>query len=154
MLNRSLDAFKVCSEGEARIYTDGKVSDQEVYLKKCHFVDKTLYDPDHCPLANFIPGFNFTHIAGGHYQQVSSWLQLLSCRWDPQNSGHSKQRWRSSRNKPGKRRPIYSFTLFLSACSKCSSIQNGRHYKNQKEQFGTHLQTYWHNSQVLQVRAC
>lgn len=67
---RSLDAFKVCSFGETRVFTSPVVSDQHLYLGKTQFFNTDIYDDNHRKHARFIPGFEFLAIAGAQLKVI------------------------------------------------------------------------------------
>ena len=70
LFSRSLDAFKVCSFGEARIFTKPAVTDQRMYLYKTNFLNDNIYDQNHRKHAKFIPGFDLLEISGAHLKVV------------------------------------------------------------------------------------
>ena len=67
---RSLDAFKVCSFGEARVFTTPIVTDHYVYVSKAQFIDLDVYDGSHLRHAKFMPGFELLDIAGAKLKVV------------------------------------------------------------------------------------
>ena len=68
---RSLDAFKICSFGEARVYTNPNVSDQYIYLRKTQFFSLDAYaDADHRKYGKYLPGFKFVDIPGATLKVV------------------------------------------------------------------------------------
>lgn len=67
---RYLDAFNVCCFGEARAYTNPKVSDQYPYLRKAEFFSLDVYDVEHRKYGRFLPGFKFVEIPGASLNVV------------------------------------------------------------------------------------